>query len=162
MERGERGMYEEKRGYERLIVWQNAYKLRLRIYQITTRFPKIELRRISQMRDAARSIKQNIQEGYGKGSIKKYMSYLAISHDSTLEVIGDIQDCHDDKLISGEEFKELDDLAGRTAYLLKKLIQSLRQKQKEGTWIDYYEKREERDVREKEGVGGMGRGKRGN
>jgi four helix bundle protein len=131
-------MYENKKRYERLVVWQNAYKLRLKIYQITSRFSKIELRRISQMRDAARSIKQNIQEGYGKGSIKKYMNYLSISHDSGLELIGDIQDCFDDKLISLQEFKELDDLAQKTVYLLKKLIQSLRLKEKEGTWIDYY------------------------
>ena len=132
-------MFEEKRRYERLIVWQNAYKLRLMVYQITLRFPKIELRRVSQMRDAARSIKQNIQEGYGKGSIKKYISYISISHDSALEIIGDIQDCYDDKLISEKEYENLGGLAGKTVYLLKKLIQSLRQKQKEGTWIDYYD-----------------------
>ena len=131
-------MFEEKKGYERLVVWQNAYKLRLLIYKVTIDFPKIEIRRISQMRDAARSIKQNIQEGYGKGSIRKYMSYLAISHDSTLELSGDIQDCYDDKLIPEKKYKELGDLAGRTAYLLKRLIQSLRQKEKEGTWVDYY------------------------
>jgi len=131
-------MAEGRMGYEKLVVWQNAYKLRLLIYKITERFPKIEIRRISQMRDAARSIKQNIQEGYGKGSIKKYMNYLAISHDSALELIGDIQDCFDDKLIPAEEFKLLDSLTGKTVYLLKRLIQSLRQKEKVGTWIDYY------------------------
>jgi four helix bundle protein len=132
-------MFEEKRRYERLVVWQNAYKLRLMVYRITMRFPKIELRRVSQMRDAARSIKQNIQEGYGKGSIKKYISYMAISHDSSLELVGDIQDCFDDKLISDKEYEDLGALAGRTAYLLKRLIQSLRQKQNEGTWVDYYD-----------------------
>jgi len=131
-------MFEEKKRYERLIVWQNAYKLRLMVYQITSRFPKIELRRVSQMRDAARSVKQNIQEGYGKGSIKKYMQYCSISHDSAMELAGDIQDCYDDKLISAKEYEDLGGLAGRTIYLLKKLIQSLRKKEKEGTWIDYY------------------------
>ncbi|MDD4179621.1 MAG: four helix bundle protein [Candidatus Margulisbacteria bacterium] len=127
------------RGFQKLIVWQNAYKLRLLVYTITERFPKIEIRRVSQMRDAARSIKQNIQEGYGKGSIKKYINYLAISHDSALEVIGDIQDCFDDRLISAGEFKMLDSLSGKTIYLLKRLIQSLRRKEKEGTWVNYYD-----------------------
>ena len=125
-------------GFEKLVVWQNAYRLRLLVYQTTLKFSKIEFRRISQMRDAARSIKQNIQEGYGKGSIRKYMSYLAISHDSTLELSGDIQDCYDDKLIPEKKYKELGDLAGRTAYLLKRLIQSLKKKQREGTWVDYF------------------------
>ena len=132
---------EGKRGYEKLIAWQNAYILRRKIYQISDKFPKIELRRISQMRDAARSIKQNIQEGYGKGSIKKYIAYLAISHDSVAELLGDIRDCYDDKLIGCDEYKALDKLAGQTAYLLKRLIQALRVKQAAGTWIDYYDRK---------------------
>ncbi|MDD5594476.1 MAG: four helix bundle protein [Candidatus Margulisbacteria bacterium] len=127
------------KGYEKLIAWQNAYKLRKMIYDVTARFPKVEIRRISQMRDAARSIKQNIQEGYGKGSIKKYMSYLSISHDSAAELLGDIRDCYDDKLISQDEFKVLDPLTGKTIYILKRLIQSLRAKEKTDTWINYYD-----------------------
>lgn len=142
-------MYEEKTGYEKLVVWQNAYKLRLMVYQISSRFGKIEFRRVTQMRDAARSIKQNIQEGYGKGSIKKYMLYLSISHDSAQELAGDIQDCFDDKLISRQEYEEVGALTGRTIYLLKKLIQSLRQKEKEGTWVDYF-------GRGREGIGEIG------
>jgi len=125
-------------GFEKLVVWQNAYRLRLLVYQTTLKFSKIEFRRISQMRDAARSIKQNIQEGYGKGSIKKYIHYLTISHDSAQELIGDVQDCHDDRLITIEEYKMLDSLTGRTIYLLKRLIQSLKKKQREGTWVDYF------------------------
>lgn len=127
------------KGYEKLIAWQNAYRLRKMVYEITARFPKLEMRRVSQMRDAARSIKQNIQEGYGKGSIKKYMSYLSISHDSAAELLGDIRDCYDDKLISQEEFNVLDPLTGKTIYILKRLIQSLRAKEKTGTWINYYD-----------------------
>ena len=69
-----------KEGYKKLIVWKNAYKLRRKVYEITRRFPKIELRRVSQMRDAARSIKQNIQEGYGK-SLGEYIHSLEISKD---------------------------------------------------------------------------------
>ncbi|MBN3033413.1 MAG: four helix bundle protein [Candidatus Saganbacteria bacterium] len=129
----------EGKGYEKLIAWQNAYKLRKMVHEITTKFPKIEMRRVSQMRDAARSIKQNIQEGYGKGSIKKYMSYLSISHDSAAELLGDIRDCFDDRLISREEFDALDSLVGKTIYILKRLIQSLRAKEKTGTWINYYD-----------------------
>lgn len=52
-------------GFRKIIVWQNTYKLRKLVYEITKRFPQSEMRRVSQMRDAARSMKQNIQEGYG-------------------------------------------------------------------------------------------------
>ena len=98
------------REYRKLIVWQNAYKLRKMVYDITARFPKSEMRRISQMRDAARSVKQNIQEGYKGGSIGKYIQGVNISKGSLGELIGDVEDCYDDKLISCEEFQVLEDL----------------------------------------------------
>lgn len=41
-------------GFKKLIVWKNAYDLRRMVYEITRRFPKSEMRRVSQMRDAAR------------------------------------------------------------------------------------------------------------
>ena len=119
----------EKIGYKKLIVWQNAYKLRRLIYEITKRFPASELRRVSQMRDAARSVKQNIQEGYGR-TLGQYINYLEISKGSLKELSGDIEDCFDDGLIKEDEFKKLDELCGKTDYLFMRLIQSLRKKRK--------------------------------
>ncbi|MFC1510808.1 four helix bundle protein [Candidatus Margulisiibacteriota bacterium] len=127
-----------RQGYEKLIVWQNAYKLRRLIYEITKQFPKIEMRRISHMRETARSVKQNIQEGYARPGIGDYIRFLGYSQSSLAELIGDIQDCFDDKLITKEEFQKLDSLAGKTDYLLTRLIQSLYRKKKEGTWRKTY------------------------
>ena len=118
----------DKQGYRKLIVWQNAYKLRKSIYVITKRFASAEMRRVSQMRDAARSIKQNIQEGYGR-TLGLYINYLEISKGSLKELSGDVEDCFDDGLITNDEFKKLDALCGKTDYLFMRLIQSLRQKQ---------------------------------
>lgn len=115
-------------GFRKLIVWQNAYKLRRLVYDATKRFPKDEMRRVSQMRDAARSVKQNIQEGYGK-SLGEYIHFLEISKGSLGELAGDIDDCLDDGLIVKEEFQRIDSLIGKTDYLFMRLIQSLRQKQ---------------------------------
>ena len=69
----------EGHGYKKLIVWQNAKKLRELIYDITGRFPRAEMRRVSQMLDAARSGKHNIQEGYYRPGAKEYIRYLIIS-----------------------------------------------------------------------------------
>ena len=110
-------------GYKKLIVWQNAYKLRRLVYVMTEAYVKIEMRRISQMRDAARSTKQNIQEGYKK-SLPAYINHLNIAQGSLLELRGDIEDCFDDGLINKEKFIEVDGLAGKTEYLFKRLIQS--------------------------------------
>lgn len=54
------------RAYENLKFYQNICEIRRLIYKITKRFQKSHLRLVSQMRDAARSAKQNIREGYSK------------------------------------------------------------------------------------------------
>jgi len=43
------------------------------------------------MNDAARSAKQNIQEGYKQGSLGEYINYLNISCGSWSELRGDIE-----------------------------------------------------------------------
>lgn len=116
-------------GYRKLIVWQNLYALRRMVYEITKRFPKSEMRRVSQMNDAARSSKQNVQEGYGR-SLAEYIRYLVISKGSLNELSGDLEDCFDDKLITAPEYDKLKELCGKTNYLEMRLIQSLRNKQK--------------------------------
>lgn len=115
-------------GYKKLIVWRNAYELRRYIYQLTKKFPKEELRRNSQMRDSARSIKQNIQEGYTRKSLGEYIHFLSISKGSLNELSGDVEDCFDDRLISKNEFAYAERLIGRTDYLFMRLIQSLEKK----------------------------------
>ena len=58
-----------KEPYENLKFYQNICLIRLSVYQITEEFSKIHLRLVSQMRDAARSAKQNIREGYRKDTV---------------------------------------------------------------------------------------------
>ena len=128
------------KSYKKLVVWKNAYELRRMIYQITERFSNKEMRRVSQMRDAARSVKQNIQEGYKRSSIGEYIHFLTIAQASLAELTGDIEDCNDDGLITESEFKELDSLNGRTDYLFNRLITALRKKKKDGTWKTTFEK----------------------
>jgi four helix bundle protein len=120
-----------RQGYKKLVVWRNAYELRRFIYQITKKFPRREFRRTSQMNDSARSIKQNIQEGYTRKSLGEYIHFLSISQSSLNELLGDIEDCFDDELISKDEFSYIDKLIGRTDYLFMRLIQSLERKREE-------------------------------
>ena len=128
------GIDNNSAAYKRLIVWQNARILRKRIYEITQRFSSIEFRRISQMRDAARSVKQNIQEGYQKNSLGDYIRSLEIAKGSLSELIGDVDDCFEDALMNGEEYKGIHSLCARTIYLFDRLLTSLYQKKKMGTW----------------------------
>jgi four helix bundle protein len=113
-------------GYKKLIVWKNARELRIKIYQATADFPKSEMRRVSQMRDAARSVKQNIQEGYGRRSRAEYIRFLEIGRGSLAELQGDLEDCFEDRLIAAEAFRELHQLCKRTDYIFTRLMNSLK------------------------------------
>ncbi|MFA6098857.1 MAG: four helix bundle protein [Patescibacteria group bacterium] len=121
----------DSQGYKKLVVWKNASILRKKVYDLSRRFSKSELRRVSQMTDAARSVKQNIQEGY-RQPIGRYIHSLKnICQGSLSELHGDIEDCYEDGLITKEEFSELDELCGKTDYLFSKLVDSLQKKQRQ-------------------------------
>ncbi|MCA1560304.1 MAG: four helix bundle protein [Acidobacteria bacterium] len=58
---------EPAKSFEDLIVWQKSHKLTLRVYKLTSTFPKHEVYGLSsQMRRAAVSIAGNIAEGFKK------------------------------------------------------------------------------------------------
>lgn len=82
------------------------------------------------MNDAARSAKQNIQEGYFY-TTRGFVRSLATSQGSVAELEGDVEDCFDDGLITKEEMDELTELCGKLDYLLDRLIASLRRKASE-------------------------------
>lgn len=118
-------------GYKKLAVWRNAFILRVFIYKLTRKFPQYEFRRIAHMNASARSIKQNIQEGYMRRSLAEYIHFLTISQGSLSELSGDLEDCYVDGLISEGEFNYGEKLIGRTNYLFMRLIQSLERKKED-------------------------------
>lgn len=121
--------YEGKEGYKKLIVWKEPAKLHREIFQLTQGFPSREVRRVSQMNDAARSAKQNLQEGYMGGTLPMYLHGIKISRASLAELKGDVEDCLEDNLISHSIFETVRGQLGRSDYLLMRLEQSLRKKQ---------------------------------
>ncbi len=112
-------------GYKKLVVWKNAAELRKLVYDLTADFPKSEMRRVSQMRDAARSVKQNIQEGRKRRSEREFLQALNISRGSLAELKGDIEDSHEDELIPEDFFKKLIELVCKTDFLLHRLMKSI-------------------------------------
>lgn len=86
------------------------------------------------MRDAARSAKQNIREGYRKGSAGEFAHSIRISHGSLEELSGDMEDCFEDKLISKEDFNTFISLFRSATYLSTQYIKSLNELEKKGKW----------------------------
>lgn len=126
--------------YEKLKFYQNICEIRKIIYKITESFNYKHLKLVNQMRDAARSAKQNIREGYRKDSSREFSHYIKISAGSLEELSGDVDDCLEDRLISKDEFKKLNDLFGLTNYQIDRYLDSLYKLEKEGKWKTRFKK----------------------
>lgn len=121
-------------GYKELLVYQRAEELRDFVFKITDNFPISERRRKEHMRDSARSVKQNIVEGWKRSTTKEYYDFLSFSLGSLGELKEDGGDCFKDGLIEKKTFEELMNRCREEDYLLNRLKQSLYQKmEKEGT-----------------------------
>ena len=120
--------------YEKLKFYQNICEIRRLIYRITERFIRSHIRLVSQMRDAARSAKQNIREGYSKDTVGEFSHSIKISRGSLDELEGDVDDCNEDKLITKEEYTYLKNLFRQTKYQIDRYLDSLYNLAKAGKW----------------------------
>jgi four helix bundle protein len=127
-------MLHESRPYEKLKFYQDICSIRRMVQKITERFQKIHLRLVSQMRDAARSAKQNIREGYRKGTTGEFGHSIKISQGSLEELSGDMEDCLEDGLITEIEFAEFSRLYKSASYMSEQYLKSLYKMEREGTW----------------------------
>ena len=72
--------------FKDLLLWQEAHKLTLQVYEVSKSFPKEETFGItSQLRRAAVSISCNIAEGCGRYSSKDFANFLQIALGSANE-----------------------------------------------------------------------------
>ncbi len=126
--------YKNHEPYEKLQFYKNICYIRKKTYLITKPFAKNHPKVVGQARDAARSAKQNIREGYKKDSIGIYIYHLKISKGSLDELLGDLEDFSEDELISKMEFIELKNLINKTDYMIDRYIDSLYKLDKEGKW----------------------------
>src|SRR5947209_18374031 len=70
-----------------LKVWDRAHQLTLRIYKVSSRFPREELFGLtSQMRRCSASIGANIAEGCGKRGNNEFQRFLQIASGSASEL----------------------------------------------------------------------------
>lgn len=120
--------------YTKLQFYKNICYIRRKIYQISMPFAKTHPKVVGQMRDAARSAKQNIREGYKKDSLGTFINHLKISKGSLDEALGDVEDCFEDKLISEKDFNELNNLIRKSDYMIDRCIDSLYKLEREGKW----------------------------
>lgn len=124
---------EKKRPYEELKFYQDICEIRRFVHRVTERFAKINLRLVSQMRDASRSAKQNIREGYRKGTLGEFLHSIKISQGSLEELSGDVEDCFEDGLITKEEFDKFLKLYYSASYLSTQYLKAMYKIENAGT-----------------------------
>ena len=122
-----------ERPYEKLQFYKNICEIRKYVQIITKPFEN-RFRLVAQMRDSARSAKQNIREGYRKGSAKEFLHYIKISRASLEELSGDIEDCYEDRLISHEQYDYFYKLYSKTDFMIGQYIRSIIKLDQEGKW----------------------------
>ena len=120
--------------YENLKFYQDICEIRKMVYLITERFNKSNVRLISQMRDSARSAKQNIREGYRRGSLGVFINSIRISQGSLEELSGDMEDCLEDRLITTKEFQKFSELYQSASYMSTQYIKSMSKAENREKW----------------------------
>ncbi len=126
--------------YEKLQFYKNICEIRKLINKLTERFARLYFRLISQMRDAARSAKQNIREGYAKDTVGEFAHSIKISRGSLSELEGDIDDCKEDGLMTEKDYCELKNLLRKTKFQMDRYIDSLYRLKKQGKWKTRFKK----------------------
>ncbi len=113
--------------YQQLVVWQKSFALSIKIFKITSKFPKSELYGlISQMRRCAVSIPSNIAEGYTRGYRQEYIQFLRTAFASGAELETQLLLSKELGFLNTKEFNETNELLMEVQKMLNKLISSLR------------------------------------
>ena len=113
------------RDFRKLQIWEKSHDLTLRIYNLTSQFPRNEIYGItSQIRRAFASIPTNIAEGCGRESSAEFMRFLQIAMGSASETEYLILLAHDLKYLNSDQYTELTN----TIISLKKMLTALLKK----------------------------------
>jgi four helix bundle protein len=126
------------RGYQKLIVWQDATELYVLTCKIFRKF-QFELRRVASNQIASvDSVHRNIAEGYCRRSINEYLQSLNIALGSLGESVSGTHVYRRAEQISEEKFESWDALAFKLENGMKKLIESLQYKREQHDWEDSF------------------------
>jgi four helix bundle protein len=97
------------RDFRKILVWQKSHDLTLRLYKITSTFPKEELYGLtSQIRRASASIPTNIAEGCGRDTQTELARFIHIAAGSASELDYHLLLSYDLGYTNQETYQELE------------------------------------------------------
>ena len=113
--------------FRKLKVWDKAHELTLKIYELTSHFPREEIYGLtSQIRRACASIPANIAEGCGRESPADFARFLQIAMGSASETEYLILLARDLKYLNADQYVELTDEIVSVKKMLTALLKNIR------------------------------------
>jgi four helix bundle protein len=107
------------RDFRKIQVWQKSHELTLRLYKVTSAFPKEELYGLtSQIRRASASIPSNIAEGCGRNTQTELARFIHIASGSASELDYHLLLAHDLGFLNQEIYLELDNMISEIKRML--------------------------------------------
>src|SRR3989339_340607 len=118
---------EKSRSFRDLNVWKLSIELVKDIYQVTAKYPPVEIYGLTnQLRRAAISIPSNIAEGQGRNSFKEFKQFIAIALGSLAELESQLIISHEIEYLNREDFSNLLESLDNIRKMLKALASSLK------------------------------------
>ena len=109
--------------FRKMNVWQTAFNSLIKIYKISSEFPKSEIYGlVSDIRRAGNSIVHNIFEGYGRFEARDKTRFYKISRGSAYEVMSQLLVAKELKLYKEELNQIFDSVFESLQKILKELI----------------------------------------
>ena len=113
--------------FKKLKVWEKSHDLTLRIYELTSQFPREEIYGLtSQIRRSCASIPTNIAEGCGRGSSADFARFLQIAIGSANETEYFILLARDLKYLNANQYAELINTTIEVGKMLTALLKRLK------------------------------------
>ncbi|OHB67724.1 MAG: hypothetical protein A2Y77_13855 [Planctomycetes bacterium RBG_13_62_9] len=126
------------RGYMKLAVWQDAVAFYAETVSVFRNWP-YEMKRVaSQQIASVDSIHRNIAEGYCRRSLKGYLQFLNVALSSTGESVSGLRAYRRAKQLTDDQFETMDAQTYKIENELKRLIESLQKKRRDGTWQEEF------------------------
>jgi four helix bundle protein len=120
------------KSFEDLEVWQFCRELRKRLTKLAKYLPGEEKFRLAdQIIRAARSVTNNLAEGYGRFHYQENIQFCRQSRGSLYELIDHLIICLDDDYINNDEFTKYRDDCIRGIQLMNGYIRYLSKQKKE-------------------------------
>ena len=115
------------RDFRGLQVWERSHRLTLRIYELTSYFPREEIYGLTnQIRRASASVPTNIAEGCGRKTSADFARFLQIAMGSASETEYLILLAHDLKYFNPNQCTELTDTIVSVKRMLTGLLRNIK------------------------------------